>query len=439
MNFTSTRNQNLSVKFSQAVRECIPEDGGVFVPSDIEDLRRWIYYIDDKTSFSSIAGAMTSAFMSDEFSPIICEKIATDAFPFEPVIKQLDDKLFIMELHNGYTGYHRDYGVAYLCSFFEAILTLQGGNALFLDFTNGGLGAVLARTLRGKKHVKAVLCYKKGTVRGLEDDDLFWNGGNIYPVEMEGSEEAIKTEITKIFSDKAFVRQHSLTVANTTNVGRLFAQVFFFPYSFARIKNKICGDLYYALDSGNYGTLTAGLFSWRFALPVNGFIVPASNSLVCDPLGHPVFMDAMVDFSKRNAVNPVHPNNLERLEFFFGANNAMLKNFIYPASVDEGRTEAAAKELYIKYGVYGDESTARAYAAVKEQGEQIFDEDGSVVLFSLSHPSIHSDFSRHVIGEAPDFTPTIGYSLIPNELKQPYISSAEELRKIVELVSKSQE
>ena len=54
MQFTSTRNNNLTVSFSQAVRDCIPDDGGVFVPSSIEDMRRWIYYIDETTPFASI-------------------------------------------------------------------------------------------------------------------------------------------------------------------------------------------------------------------------------------------------------------------------------------------------------------------------------------------------------------------------------------------------
>lgn len=436
MNFTSTRNEKLSVKFSQAVRDCIPEDGGVFIPTDIEDLRRWIYYIDKKTSFTSIAGSLTSAFIGDEFSPIICNKIAMDAFPFEPVIKQLDDRLFLMELHNGYTGYHRDYGVSYLCSYLETTSELNGGNALFLDFTHGGLGAVLANTLRGKKHVKAVLVYKKGTVRGLEESDLFWNGGNIYPVEMDGTEEEIKAQISEVFSDRTYVHDNFLTVANTTNVCRLLGQVFFYPFSFAKIKERIYGDLYYALDAGNYGTLTAGLMSWKFALPVNGFIVPSTNSLCRDPAGNPVILDSFVDLASRGAVNPIHPANLERLEHFFGNHGVMLRNFVYPVDVSEAKTEAAAKELYIKYGVYCDEQAAKSYAAAKETASDIIDDDGAVVLYSYSHPAIYSDFSRHAIGESPEVPQILKYSLIPNELNRPTVAGADALRKIIEEVNK---
>ncbi|MCI7534479.1 MAG: threonine synthase, partial [Treponema porcinum] len=107
MKFTSTRNKSLSVGFSQAVLNCMPDDGGLYVPFETEDLRRWILYTDENTSFSSLAGSLTSAFIKDEFSPIICETIATRAFPFSPEIKQLDENLFLLELFHGPTGIHR--------------------------------------------------------------------------------------------------------------------------------------------------------------------------------------------------------------------------------------------------------------------------------------------------------------------------------------------
>ena len=70
MIFTSTRNSSLEVSFSRAVKECLPEDGGVFVPSPnaFEDLRRWIYYINEDTSFTSIS---TALFFNLQFFNII--------------------------------------------------------------------------------------------------------------------------------------------------------------------------------------------------------------------------------------------------------------------------------------------------------------------------------------------------------------------------------
>ena len=430
MQFTSTRNSNLKVSFSQAVRDCIPDDGGVFVPSSIEDMRRWIYYIDETTSFASIAGSLTSALMHEEFSPIICETIATAAFPVEPVVKQLDGSLFMTEMYHGFTGCHRDYGVSYLVSYLETTLQLKGGKAVFLDFTHGGLGALLSKILKGKKNIRAVLVYQKGTVRGLDEESLVWNGGNIYPVEMEGSEAEIKAAISEVFADREFVQANGLTVANTTNVCRLLGQIFFFPYSFAQVKKKFNGEFYYAMGAGNYGSLMAGLYSWRFALPVNGFYVPSTTALARSANGSPVVLDSLVDLKVRGETNPAVPANLERLESFFGKNEMMMRNFIYPCDVSEEQRDAAAKELYMKYGIFADKETASAYAVVKENCSEVFDEDGAFILTAYNHPSLSSDYCRHVIGEAPEMPDEIKASFVPVQLRRPVIASVEELKKI---------
>ena len=432
MQFTSTRNSNLTVSFSQAVRDCIPDDGGVFVPSSIEDMRRWIYYIDETTSFSSIAGSLTSALMHEEFSPIICETIATAAFPTEPVVRQLDGSLFMTEMYHGFTGCHRDYGVSYLVSYLETTLQIKGGKAVFVAFTHGGLGGLMSKILKGKKNIKAVLVYKKGTVRGLDPESLAWNGGNIYPVEMEGSEAEIKAAISEVFADREFVQANGLTVANTTNVCRLLGQIFFFPYSFAQVKNKFNGELYYAMGAGNYGSLIAGLYSWRFALPVNGFYVPSTPALARSANGNPVVLDSLVDLKARGETNPAVPANLERLESFFGKNEMMMRNFIFPCDVSDAQRDAAAKELYMKYGVFADKDTASAYAVVKENCSEVYDEDGAFILTAYNHPSLSSDYCRHVIGEAPEMPEEIKAGYVPFELSRPTISSAADLKKIVD-------
>ena len=430
MTFTSTRNKQLLVSFSEAVKECYPGDGGVFVPSSIEDMRRWIYYIDETTSFASIAGSLTSALMHEEFSPIICETIATAAFPVEPVVKQLGGSLFMTEMYHGFTGCHRDYGVSYLLSYLETTLQLKGGKAVFLDFTHGGLGALLSKILKGKKNIKAVLVYQKGTVRGLDEESLVWNGGNIYPVEMEESEAEIKAAISEVFADREFVQTNGLTVANTTNVCRLLGQIFFFPYSFAQVKKKFNGEFYYAMGAGNYGSLMAGLYSWRFALPVNGFYVPSTTALARSANGSPVVLDSLVDLKVRGETNPAVPANLERLESFFGKNEMMMRNFIYPCDVSEEQRDAAAKELYMKYGIFADKETASAYAVVKDNCSEVFDEDGAFILTAYNHPSLSSDYCRHVIGEAPEMPDEIKASFVPVQLGRPVIASVEELKKI---------
>lgn len=434
MILTSTRNPEIKVPFSKGIINSIPQDGGLYVPSNLQDLRRWIMYTDENTSFQNIAGTLTSAFINEEFSPIICEKIATEAFPHEPVLKQLDDNLFTLELYHGFTGCHRDYGVSYLCSLLETILTMNGGSAIFLDYTRGELGSILAKTLKGKKNLKAVLLCKKGEYRGLKDEDLYWNGGNIYPLEVEGDNG--KDLIREVFADTAFSEEYNLTVANTANFGRLMGHFFFFPYAFSRIKNKVHGDIYYALAPGNYSNLVAGLYSWRFALPLGGFVLPSTGALTTDTCGSTLLLDSIVSMEKRSKTDPSDPSNLERLEDIFSANSLMIRNFVYPSAVTNEEVDQAAKELFIKYGIFADRHTGRAYAALKNRSEDIFEDEGAAVLIARDDPALSQSYCRHTLGEAPEQSEKIKDALKPTILNRPCVTTAEEIKNVIREISK---
>lgn len=398
MNFTSTRDKSIKTDFFHAVLNPLPSDGGMYVPLETEDLRRWLLYTDENTTFSSLAGSLTSAFVKDEFSPIICETIATKAFRFSPEIKQYDENLFLLDLAKGPTGIHRDYGISYLVSFLNTTLQLKGQKAVFLDISTGELGASLAHALRGKKNLKAVILYPRGTVRGLEESDYVWNGGNIYPIEIDGNDEACNALVREIFKDRSFIEENNITLANTLNIGRLIAQAFFYPFAFSRIKNKVHGDIVYALAAGNYSNLVSGLYAWQFALPLNGFIVPANNFLTLDVMGNPFVMDSIIPVEERLDSDPSKAFNLERLEDIFRANQLMMKHFIFPEEVSDSEIDTAAKELFMKYGYLSDRHTARAYAAAKLRGKRAEDEY-STVLIARDHPAYSADYIRQTIGE----------------------------------------
>lgn len=431
MRFTSTRNKSLSVGFSKAVLECMPADGGLYVPLNTEDLRRWILYTDENTSWSSLAGTLTSAFINDEFSPIICETIATKAFKFAPEIRQLDEKLFLMELFNGPTGMHRDYGISYLASAIETIHQLKGGSSVFLDVSKGELGTSLAIALRGKKHVKAVIVYPKDAIRGIKESDFVWNGGNVWPVEVDGTEKQCHDMVREIFAERDFALDHGLTVANTANIGRLLPQAFFYPFAFSRIKQKVPADIFYSLAPGNYSNVVAGLYAWQFALPLNGFVIPSTDALSEDAMGNPVLLDSIVPLEKRYPADPAEPSNLERLEDVFSTNSLLMRHFVFPASLSEKQIDSAAKELFVKYKIYPDRHTASAYAACLAK-KQNFDQDGSTVLIARDSPSLSEDFVRHTIGEVPPMKDSIKESLMKTRTGRSEIKDVCELKSIIQ-------
>lgn len=432
MKFTSTRNKSLVVSFENAVLNCLPEDGGLFVPCETEDLRKWISHIDETTSFSSIAGTLSSAFLREEFSPIICETIASRAFPFSPEFKQLDENLFVLDLSTGPTGKHRDFGISYLSSFLETVCQYRGKKAVYVDATTGELGASVAVSLRGKKNVKAVLIYPKGSVKGLEESDFIWNGGNIYPVEIEGDEKACHEMVREILSDKAFVQNHGITLANTINIGRLLPQAFFYPFAFSRIKSKVKMSIDYTMAPGNFSNLVAGLYAWQFALPVNGFTVPATKNLVVGMVGEPVVLDSIVPLENRNPTDPTEVSNIERLEDIFSANSQMMKHFIFPQIIEDKDVEEAAKELFKKYGFFGDRHTARAYASMKKRMAMDDSYDAANILIARDNPAYSLEYVTHVIGETPAISENIKKAMGQTVSGREVVSGISEIRKIIE-------
>ncbi len=423
MKFFSTRDPENTASFKKAILDCMPSDGGLYVPDETGDLRRWIYYVDEHTPFASLAGSLTSAMIKDEFSPIICETIATRAFPNDPGFKQLDENLFLLELNTGATGNFKDYGVAFLTSALETILRMGGEKSILLDATTGELGACMAKALKGKKLLKSVLLAPKGKFRGIEEEDLAWNGGSIFPIEVDGTEEDCHNIIRHIFSDSDLVKKYHLTVANTANIGRLLPQAFFYNFAFSRLKKKAKGGIFYALSAGNYGNLVSGLYGWRMSLPVNGFIVPSTPHLTSDAKGDCMVMDSIIPLEKRNPSDPADPSNIERLEQIFKANSLILKSFVSVAPVSPSETEEACKTLFKKYGVMTDSETSAAYAASEKRSD--ITADSTVVLVEREDPSLDSQFLKHNIGESPEIPDKVKASFTPVKLQRPPVEAGD--------------
>ena len=290
---------------------------------------------------------------------------------------------------------------------------MEDRTAVVLAATSGPGWRIMAAAFAGKKRLKTILIYARGTLMGLDPSVLAWNGGNIYPVEIDGDFKAAQNLVRTMYSDKKIVETYGLTLANTINIGRLLPQVFFYMYAFTRLRKKVRGDIFYAVPSGNYGNLVAGLYAWKFSLPVNGFITDATPSLSCDATGRCFCLDSIVPLLERGTADPASPSNLERLEQVFAVNPAMLRGLVFPAEIDSALVPDFMFDAWKKYGVMFDSATASVYGAVKSMQERINSDEGTVVLLSKDHPSFEADKLRVACGESPKIPSFLEDSRMP--------------------------
>ena len=402
MNLGSTRNSAHKVSFYEAITDCIPEDGGLYVPDETMDLTPWISHLSESSSFASIAGTLTSAMLREEFSPAVSERIATAAFEnYSPRLKQLDERLFLLDLFHGPTGCHRDFGFLWLASVLEHILTIKNRTAIVLATGTRKNGHSMAAAFGNKKRLKTLLIHPKGFAAGIPERYLAENGGSIYSVECEGSLQDVENLIRSVYLDKKLVKEYGLTLANTVNIGRLLPQMFFYIFAFTRFRKHSRGEIYYALHSGNYGNLAAGLYAWKNCLSLNGFITDSTAELCGDGDGECFCKTTEVPLTKRSAADPVSPSNIERLEQIFELSPAIMKALIFPEAVKKEEYAGLIRSAYQRYGIMFDTSTAAAYgAAVKSRFMQNRGSE-TLILIEKDHPAYEADTIYEACGERP--------------------------------------
>ncbi|MCA1949398.1 MAG: threonine synthase, partial [Treponema sp.] len=317
MDFSSTRSKEIKVSFREAVMHCLPPDGGLYVPASMVDLRPFFLYMDSETSYPELVATVAPVLLQGELNPISAARVAESAFSFEPELKRLDSNLSVLELHNGPTGVFKDFGIAFLAAVMEELLK-PSGHAMTLTATTGHTGASVAHAFQGRAGITAVILYPQGHVRGLDPATFVNNGGNILPIQIEGTFDDCQRLIRDAFEDRPFAERYGLTSANTINVGRLLPQAFYFLYAFIKIKKELHGDLLFSVPSGNFGNLIAGLYAWKFGLPANGFIAAMNaNDTFGDFFRGQSFVPHTPIRTLSRSMDVGNPSNYERLAAFY--------------------------------------------------------------------------------------------------------------------------
>jgi len=389
------------VPFKDAVLNCLPEDGGLYVPDQAADFRQFFLHMDEKTSFNELVAAVSPSILQGGLNPVSAVKVAQSAYDFSPELIEIDNGLALLNLYTGPTGVFKDFGIAFMSAMFEEFLK-DGSHAMIISTAKPDTGVSMSHAFSGRKGILLVLLYPAGQIRGLDPSNFVQNGGNIIPIQVKGTFDDCQRLVVETIMDRDFSGRYKITSANSMNLGRLFPQIFYYLYAFIQIKNHLCGDLVFSVPSGNLGNLVAGLYAWKFGMPVNGFIAAMNeNNAIGDYiLGKPYNPKPLVS-TNSPALDVSLPINYERLAFFYNESPAVMRNMVYPASIDNQETLAAMKYVYEKYNAYIDPHTAVAFAAAQKKAlEQKWDRHTYTVILASGHPARHARMTEKATGKS---------------------------------------
>lgn len=388
MQFRSTKSFSPLVSYKDAVLNCLPDDGGLYVPDQMQDFRQFFIHMDEKTSFNELVAAIAPSFFKGCINPVSASNVAQSAYNFEPELIKLDDGFSLLNLYNGPTGVFKDFGIAFISAVLEEVLG-KDEQIMILSAARPDTGVSMAHAFSGRKGILLVLLYPSGQIHGLNPSAFVQNGGNIIPIQVKGTFDDCQRLVIETIMDRDFSGRYNITSANSINAGRLFPQIFYYLYAFTQIKNQLSGDFIFSVPSGNFGNLIAGLYAWKFGLPVNGFIAAMNtNNSMGDYIQGKRFKPAPLVFTKSPAMDVCFPINYERLASFYEEAPAVMRNMVYPVSVDDDLTVKTIKYVSDKYDVFIDPHTAVAFAAAQKviDGRGLGGHTHSIVL-ATGHPA----------------------------------------------------
>jgi threonine synthase len=388
MQFRSTKSKQPLVSYKDAALRCLPEDGGLYVPDQVPDIRRFFLHMDEKTQFNELAAAITPSLLEGDLNPIAALKIAESAFNFAPELISLDENFSLLNLYNGPTGVFKDFGIAFLSAALEEFLK-NDGQAMILSSAKSDSGASMAQAFKGRKDICLVLLYPSGQIYGLDSAFFIQNGGNIIPIQVKGTSDDCQQLVIDTINDRMFSSRYRVTSANTINAGRLLPQIFYYLYAFIQIKNRLSSDLFFSVPSGNFGNLIAGLYAWKFGMPVNGFIAAMNaNNAFGDFICGKAFVPKPLIATNSPALDVSIPSNYERLASFYDEAPAVMRSMVYPVSVTDTLTVQTMENVREKYGIQIDANTAVAFAAAENMvRERRLKGSAHTVVLATGHPA----------------------------------------------------
>jgi threonine synthase len=284
MQYFSTNNPNHKVSLSEAVIKGLAPDKGLYMPERIPVLSEQLIQRFSEMSFQEIGYAVIGALFSQDLSESQIKKLVDHTLTFDAPLVQVEEGVFSLELFHGPTLAFKDFGARF-CSKLMSMLVKNSSQTLrVLVATSGDTGSAVANGFLGVEGVEVIILFPKGKVSPLQEKQFTTLGQNITALEVDGVFDDCQTLVKQAFLDAELNERLSLTSANSINIARWIPQCLYYFYAYSRLP-KDGKKVVFAVPSGNFGNLGAGILAERMGLPIDHFVAATNvNKVVPDYL-----------------------------------------------------------------------------------------------------------------------------------------------------------
>ena len=239
MRYVSTRQQAPEVSFSDAFANGLAPDGGLYVPAKIPALSPELVSGDEEP-YPALAVAVLSLFDTDHDADEIFRLVDRSYANFSDMatapLRQLDEKLFVLELFHGPTLSFKDFGLQLVGNLFADQIRRTRESINVLGATSGDTGSAAIHGLAGKEGVNVFMLYPKGRISELQERQMTCTEAkNIYPIPIQGTFDDAQRIVKDLFGDAEFRAQVRLSAVNSINLARVLAQSVYYLHAFTQL------------------------------------------------------------------------------------------------------------------------------------------------------------------------------------------------------------
>ncbi len=342
MNYTSTRDNTLSVTSAQAIKTGISKDGGLFVPCDIPKVDK--AFIESLTALTykqrakKVLGLFLTDYTDAELDECTSGAYSTEKFGSDDSapLKKLKDGTYILELWHGPTCAFKDMALQILPHLLTKAIKKTGEDktVVILVATSGDTGKAALEGFKDVDGTKIQVFYPVDGVSKIQKLQMATQTGNNVCVEaVYGNFDDAQTGVKKIFTNKDYADELSqkgyvLSSANSINWGRLAPQIVYYFSAYADLLSngeiKFGDKINVVVPTGNFGNILAAFYAKLMGLPVNKLICASNKNNVLTEFLKTGTYDKLREFytTSSPSMDILISSNLERLLYHISGGDA---------------------------------------------------------------------------------------------------------------------
>ena len=281
MKYISTRDNNLEFSFEEVFLKGLADDGGLFIPVNIQPFSKEELDRFKKLDYTDLATEIIHPFLGSFITKESLKSLTNKSystFREKEVVKlrKVGD-LEILELFHGPTLAFKDVAMQFIGNLYEYYLEKNNSEINIVVATSGDTGAAAIDAIKNKKNLNIFVLHPNNKISSVQRQIMTTvSAKNVFNIAIEGNFDDCQNIVKSMFADLQFSKSINMSGVNSINWARIIAQAVYYFYSYFKINSS--DKISFSVPTGNFGDVYAGYLAKKMGLPIDKLIVATNTN-----------------------------------------------------------------------------------------------------------------------------------------------------------------